>query len=115
MVQRKIQLIAGSTYSISLPKSWIEQNKLKPKEAINIIEQTDGSLSLTPGSDIQSVNSDKVILNAEEYGDEIDHALFVTYYLGVENIEIFSKKGIDSKTKDRITKVIGYMSGTEII
>ena len=33
MQRRKIQLIAGTTYSVSLPKDWIRKNNLKENQA----------------------------------------------------------------------------------
>ena len=115
MYQRRIQLIAGSTYTVSLPKSWVQQHRLKEKHPVQILEQPDGSLNISPPTNSKPSTPDTFLLSTEEYGEEIDHALFVTYYLGIENIEVFSPKAIDGKTKDLITKVLGYMSGTEII
>ena len=35
MHRRKIQLIAGTTYSISLPKEWVKKNHLKEMHNLN--------------------------------------------------------------------------------
>ena len=43
---RKLQLTGGSTYTISLPKTWILQNQLKKKSSLRIRLEDDGSLSV---------------------------------------------------------------------
>ena len=43
MERRKIQLIANSTYTLSLPKYWIKENNLKEKDEIMIYEQNNNS------------------------------------------------------------------------
>ena len=53
MERRKIQLIAGSTYTVSLPKSWVIKNNLKEKSQISITENNDRTLVLS--SDLPSI------------------------------------------------------------
>ena len=48
MPTRKIQLIAGTTYSLSLPKDWVLKNNLKEKQEIQIYENNDRSLIISP-------------------------------------------------------------------
>lgn len=48
MEYRKIQLIGGSSYAITLPKSWISEVKLKPGDFVTIQRQSDLSLIVVP-------------------------------------------------------------------
>src|SRR3989338_4436309 len=90
MHKRKIQLIAGSTYSISLPKEWILKNKLKEKDELNILEKDNGNLIISSNTNERTIDSIK--LNIEDYKN-IDRILYSCYYLGIETIDINSKKG----------------------
>ena len=113
MEKRKIQLVAGTTYSISLPKEWIKKNKLKEKNEISISEKTDGSLVLSH-SVIKEKNLHEISLDVDEYSDSIDQVLFALYYLGIENINLFSKRELKKDIKARIRNTLVHMSGTEI-
>jgi len=113
MEKRKIQLIAGSTYTISLPKEWIKKNKLKEKNEIVIHEKNDGTLILSPSS-INEKNLKEISLDVDEYSNNIDQVLFSLYYLGIETINLFSKNELKKDIKTRIRTTLENMSGTEI-
>ncbi|MBL7100426.1 MAG: hypothetical protein ISS23_00560 [Nanoarchaeota archaeon] len=115
MVQRKVQLIAGTTYTVSLPKDWMKKYSLKEKSLVNIEELGDGSLSLHPSAKIKDRDKEKITLNIDNYGANIDQVIFAAYYLGFENIIISSKESISNDLRSLIKKAVVYMSGTEII
>ena len=48
MESRKIQRVGYSTFSISLPKEWVENTGLKQGDLIMIATEKDGSLKLIP-------------------------------------------------------------------
>jgi len=48
---RKVQLTGGSTYIVSLPKSWIRDVGIKANDPIGIMTQNDGTLLITPRTD----------------------------------------------------------------
>lgn len=112
MERRKIQLIAGSTYSISLPKEWVKKRGLREKSELVINEMGDGSLCVS--SNETSKDLSEITINADEYSTNIDHVIFSLYYIGIEKIMLFSKSVFSKETKGKIRKTINYMSGTEI-
>ena len=113
METRKIQLIAGTTYTVSLPKDWVKKNHLKEKNELVLYETNDRSLIITP-QNVATNKSTEINLNIDDYLNNIDQILFSVYYLGFENINLFSKKGISKDAAIRIRKTLAHMSGTEI-
>jgi len=113
MHTRKIQLIAGTTYTISLPKDWITKNDLREKDDLNIYENDDRTLLITSRDKAKQV-SDSISINIDKYVENVDHILFSLYYMGIENITLFSKDELTKTTRLRIRKSLTYMSGTEI-
>ena len=113
MHRRKIQLIAGTTYSVSLPKEWIRKNNLKEKNEILFYEKNDRTLVISPHA-IERKKLNEISLDIDKYISNIDQILFAVYYLGIENISLFSKKELTTDVKSRIRKTITHMSGTEI-
>lgn len=113
MHRRKIQLIAGSTYSLSLPKEWVLKNKLKEKSELLIQEKNDRTLIISPQSQEKSQLTE-ISINIEENLQNIDQVLFSVYYLGIENISIKSKANFSKEAKSKIRTTLENMSGTEI-
>lgn len=113
MTQRKIQLIAGTTYTISLPKKWVEENSLKAHDAVDISEHDDGTLAISARKDIKR-DITSMRINIDDYLENIEQVLFVIYYLGAEEILLTSKKELGKESKARIRKALTHMSGTEI-
>ena len=113
MERRKIQLIAGTTYSISLPKDWIKKNILKEKNELYIHEKNDRTLVISPNL-VEEKRLSDISLNVDDYILNIDQILFALYYLGIENISLFSKNRLTKDVKAKIRKTLTHMSGTEI-
>jgi phosphate uptake regulator len=114
MERRKIQLIAGTTYTISLPKDWVVKNSLSEKDELIISEKNNRTLVISHGNPGNDKALDSLSLNVDEYPESIDQILFAAYYLGVENITIYSKTELEKTLRARIRKTITHMSGTEI-
>jgi len=114
MHRRKIQLVAGTTYALSLPKEWVKKNHLKEKQDVLIYEEEDNSLSIRKDI-VQIQKREKITLCVDEYPNTIGRILFEMYYLGFETIELFSKNAITKDEKYQIRRSLTYMSGTEII
>lgn len=113
MERRKIQIIAGSTYTISLPKNWIRENNLKEKDEILVDTQNDKSLILSPEKSSKK-ETDEISLDVKKYSDNLDRILFSIYYLGIEQITLYSKEKMTNNAKTNIRKTLSNMSGTEI-
>ena len=45
---RKIQVTGGSSYVLSLPKSWIRERNIQKNDPIGVVSQADGTLLITP-------------------------------------------------------------------
>lgn len=114
MERRKIQLIAGMTYSISLPKEWVLKNHLKEKDELILLEKDHKTLLITP-EEIKPLIKDDIIIHIDEYKKSIDQILLSLYYQGFENIHLVSKSEMHKDIRGIIRKTLTHMSGTEII
>ncbi len=111
--KRKIQLVAGTTYSLSLPKDWVRKNNLKEKNQVEVYEKADRSLIISPNT-IEEKALKEISLNIDEYVQNIDQVMFAVYYLGVETITVFSKSEITKDAKTKVRRTLSHMSGAEI-
>ncbi len=113
MYRRKIQLVAGTTYSISLPKEWVKKNNLKERHEVLMNEKNDRTLVLSPTL-IESKKLDEISLYVDDYINNIDQIIFAVYYLGAETITLISKSGLTKDTRSKIRGALADMSGSEI-
>jgi len=113
MYRRRLQLIAGATYTVSLPKEWVLKNNLKEKCEVEIHEQDDRALLISPFQH-RSEEHPEISINLADYAEVIDQVLFAVYYLGKEAIRITSKKEIAPQERSRIRETLTDMSGTEV-
>ncbi|MEM3708915.1 MAG: phosphate uptake regulator PhoU [Nitrososphaerales archaeon] len=113
---RKIQLTGGTTYTISLPKEWANQVKIKPQQQVALIPQADLSLLLIPKERVERIVKETLV----EYRSLVDKDVivrdFISHYLaGYDVIRVkFEKSNIEIKTflKDLLRKKI---VGVEIV
>ena len=96
---RKVQLTGGVTYTLSLPKPWIEQMDLSPRDSIRVDWRPSGALRLTPLEML--ANQEKIItIKAGDIPEESIHDHLMGAYLsGADSIRI-----IHSKTGNRLLR-----------
>ncbi|MFX1307830.1 MAG: AbrB/MazE/SpoVT family DNA-binding domain-containing protein, partial [Promethearchaeota archaeon] len=93
METRKVQQTGGSSFIISLPKEWIEKHKIKPKDTLGIISQSDGNLLVTHNINSEEYVKSKV-LDVDEITDSnyLFRLLIGMYVMGYTVITIKSSK-----------------------
>jgi phosphate uptake regulator len=113
MERRKIQIVGGSTYSITLPKRWAIAHNLRASDEVFIEETPDSNLiiSTEPNRMIGS-NSGSMSLDGN---DSFPRTLFSYYYYGFEHITITSSTTIKPATRKRIRRIVSSLLGAQII
>ena len=64
---RRIQFTGRSTYILSLPKKWMSEMNLKAGDLVNIVRDSNHSLSIIPNSlrSSDSLNEATVLINTD--------------------------------------------------
>lgn len=91
---RKVQVTGGNSFVVSLPKSWVKDVGLKPKDAVAVMIQADSSLLIIPRRDIREAVKTEATIEVTHSSDK-DATLrqFISYYLaGYDIIKINSGK-----------------------
>ncbi|NHI04368.1 hypothetical protein DYY67_1226 [Candidatus Nitrosotalea sp. TS] len=116
---RKLQLVGGSTYVLSLPKKWIDELNLKTGDPVSIVKNVNRSLSILPtgGSKSPKIAKSKTIISQKEPVESIQRKVIAMYLAGYQIIEIQSKGGrIQLEHKQAIRDLVRRnMIGTEIV
>ncbi|MGI0082056.1 MAG: phosphate signaling complex PhoU family protein [Nitrosopumilaceae archaeon] len=116
---RKLQLVGGSTYVLSLPKKWVDNMHLHTGDQVSIIKNVNNSLSLFPVRAIQSAKAVKsqATIGQKDSLESIKRKIIAMYLAGYQIIEVQSKGGrILPNQKQAIRDLVRTnMIGTEIV
>jgi phosphate uptake regulator len=116
---RKVQITGGSTFIISLPKTWVSQMGLKKGSVIRITQKDDLTLCLTPEDADTQDTQRRVVINpiTEDTPDSIVRRVVSSYLVGYNIIQLRNQhQRLDSgqrfSVKDFTRK---KLVGTEIL
>jgi len=116
---RKIQVTGGSTYIISLPKTWVEKMKLERGSVVSLHQSGDMSLNIRPQYDSNSKKPKKVIITIthKDKPESVVRQLISSYLKGYNIIQILSsEKRIDPETRFAVKDFVRKkLVGTEIL
>src|SRR3990170_509476 len=89
MEARKLQKTGGSTFTLSLPKRWVQEARLKVGDAVFVDALSDGTLSLRPRPATAASPRPKVIESTPgEPRDHLLRKLIGAYVSGYDAIEV---------------------------
>jgi len=115
---RKLQLVGGSTYVLSLPKKWVDEMHLKTGDPVSIIKNVNNSLSLFPMGVQNTKNMhSKAIMSQKDSIESIKRKIIAMYLAGYQIIEVQTKgTRIQPNQKQAIRDLVRTnMIGTEIV
>lgn len=114
---RKLQLSGGSTYIISLPKSWVDSLNLKVSDNITLIKNLNKSLTLYSEKEKIQTNNATILLSQDDSAESIRRKIIATYLAGYNLIKIRTKGIRIQPEHSRIIRnlVRSSMIGTEIL
>lgn len=115
---RRIQISGGSTYTISLPKKWIDEIGIKNGDNMTIVKNANRSMTLFPGLNTEKPGKKAIITISQKDADESIRRKIVAMYLnGYKTIQILSKGVKILPEHSRLIKdlVRKSMIGTEIV
>lgn len=116
MELRKLQVTGGSTHVVSLPKKWIDRNRLGRSDTVAIHEEPDGSLLLIPHSEAKSPSrSLNVELPEAPAAEEVVRRLVGAYLAGADEIIVRSPARMDPKTRQAVRDISRALVGVEIL
>ena len=116
MELRKIQVTGGSTHVVSLPKKWIDRNRLGRSHTVAIHEEPDGSLLLIPHGEGKSEPRTLSIQIPEQAGpEEVVRRLVGAYLAGPDEIHIRTQGRPDPKVRETVQNVARALVGVEIV
>ncbi|HJJ76747.1 MAG TPA: phosphate uptake regulator PhoU [Methanocorpusculum sp.] len=112
---RKIQVTGGSSYVLSLPKSWIRERNIQKNDPIGVVSQADGTLLITPNIKYDRTTKSKEF-PLKDYPDPqmLLRSLIGAYISGFTVIKITSAGRIPPKVRQVVRKFTQMTIGQEV-
>ncbi len=113
---RKLQYTGKSSYSVNLPKSWVESLGLKPQDSL-VVEEEGSSLRITPLKQSAPLAHQVDFIVSGESTGTIVRRVISAYLAGCETIRILPSSGrLNASFKDELkSKISARMIGFEVI
>jgi len=113
---RRIQKTGGSTYIVSLPKTWVTHRGLKAGDVLMFSPRSDGSLAVyaEEASQPDATRRRIDITNSME-GNHLFRLLVAEYIAGAPLLEIHTPDRMNAKTRDIVRGFAQRMIGPEIL
>jgi len=118
MESRKIQRVGYSTFSVSLPKDWVENMGLKQGALIMVLPEKDGSLKLIPSSMVErQAQIEEYIINSDLCNEPrmLERLIVGNYTLGRDAFKIVSSTRISSMHAEEVRQIARRLMGLGIV
>jgi phosphate uptake regulator len=113
METRKVQLSGGTTYTVSLPKSWAREHNIDTESLLYLRPKGDGTLVInTTGEDTSrwEVTVDVSTHSAQEARE----ALVAAYMTGFDRITLRDRNEFDDGSRQALTGLVSDLTGITI-
>jgi phosphate uptake regulator len=114
---RKVQRVGYSTLTVSLPRDWVEDVKLKAGDIVSIKREDDGSLKLVPGTEHKRDEVRNCIVNADLCTSPrlLTRVITANYILGHDTIQIVAKDELKRDHLEEIRSTTQRLTGLSIV
>ncbi|MGI0132986.1 MAG: PhoU domain-containing protein [Thermoplasmata archaeon] len=113
---RRIQKTGGSTFIVSLPKSWVVGRGLHAGDVLLFTPRSDGSLTIyaDEGPRVEGVRR-VVLVSNDTTGEHLFRRLVAEYIAGAPLLEVRTHGRMSARTRDVVRSFAQRMIGPEIL
>ncbi len=117
MEARKVQRVGYSTLTVSLPREWVQEVKLKPGDIVSIKREDDGSLKIIPGTEHKREEVKNCVVNADlcTSSNLLTRVITGNYLLGHDTIQIVAKTELKRNHLEEIRATTQRLTGLSIV
>jgi phosphate uptake regulator len=111
--RRRVQRAGSGSFLVTLPKTWVEQNRIDKNTIITMVSNADGSLTLVPEGSRRIVDeSIEIDLSKQELSPQ--DVLLGSYLLGYNTVTFKVEKEFSTAEISEIRKTVRRLPGAEI-
>jgi phosphate uptake regulator len=112
-----VQRVGYSTLTVSLPRDWVEDVKLKAGDIVSIKREDDGSLKLVPGTEHKRDEIKNCVVNADLCNSNhlLTRVITANYILGHDTIQIIAKDELKKNHLNEIRATTQRLTGLSVV
>jgi len=115
METRKAQLTGGTTYTVSLPKSWATEQGITSGSTLYLYPNEDGSILVEPETSADNREYTATV-DVHSYTDgELSDAIYALYFNGVEKITLIDSTDDVTSRQRVVSAALSQLIGFEIM
>jgi phosphate uptake regulator len=115
METRKVQLSGGTTYTVSLPKSWAEENGIEAGSILAIHPNGDASLLVETTGDRSTGERTTSIDVSTDSDDALRQRIEAVHAVGFDSVTLTDATGHPMDRRKHIEHTVSTLSGFEIL
>jgi phosphate uptake regulator len=118
MESRKVQRVGYATFSVSLPKDWVESTGLKQGDLIMVFPEKDGSLKLIPSSMVErKAQIEEYVINSDLCTEPrmLERIIVGNYILGRDVFKVISSTRIGTMHAEEVRQITRRLMGLGIV
>lgn len=115
METRKVQLSGGTTYTVSLPKSWAEEHGIQPGSSLKIHPNDDGTLFIEAGGDRESPSREVEVNVTNDSKQALRHRVQAAHTVGCDSVTLVNRSGHSATQRQRVADALQGLSGFEML
>jgi phosphate uptake regulator len=110
---RKIQKVGGSTFSVSLPKSWAEARGLSAGSLVTVAAHPDDVLVVQPGEDDGA--AERTVTIEHDDPERLEHVVRAAYAVGLDQLRIEATEQLTREQRRAVGRVTDALPGTTVV
>jgi phosphate uptake regulator len=113
METRKVQMSGGTTFTVSLPKSWAEEQGIEPGSVLYLHPNNDGTLLVQSSREYTRTES-AVEISPEEDDRTVRELIHAVYLIGLDRIKLVSEdehqdlRELEPVVMDIVSRFVGF-------
>ncbi|ELY63240.1 phosphate signaling complex PhoU family protein [Natrinema versiforme] len=115
METRKVQLSGGTTYTISLPKSWAQEHGIDAGSALSLYPNGDGSLLVETGADRTTETRSTTVDVSTDSDSAIRQWIHALHAVGFDTVTLVDRTGHSTEHREIIEDTVANLSGFELL
>jgi AbrB family looped-hinge helix DNA binding protein len=112
---RKVQVLGGSTFTVSIPKRWVQRLGIGPGDYVSLELTKEGHLLLRPGPGQRPEERKVTVDPCGLLADDLQRRLIGLYLAGYRTIEVRSTPRIHAEAMQVIRDLPRKVSGLELV
>jgi len=115
METRKVQLSGGTTYTVSLPKSWAQEHGIDAGSTLSLYPNGDGSLLVEAEGDRSTETRSTTIDVSTDSDSAIRQWIHALHAVGCDTVTLVDRTGHSAERRSVVEDTVGTLSGFELL